>query len=66
MKELSYQDKKAIHNLKYFTWIEQQAKETEDLNQLWYDKTIWQRVFHQVDRWDELIHEFNDLTGLLK
>jgi hypothetical protein len=34
MKELTYNDRKAIHNLKYFTWVEQQAKEIEDLNQL--------------------------------
>ena len=25
-KELSYYDKRAIHNLKYFTWVEQQGK----------------------------------------
>ncbi len=38
MKELTYNDRKAIHNLKYYTWVEQQGKETEDLNQLWYDR----------------------------
>lgn len=65
MKELGYYDRKNIHNLKYFTWIEQQAKELDDLNQLWYDREIWDKVFHQVDRWDELINEFNDMTGLL-
>ena len=31
-KELNYNDKKTIHNLKYFTWIEQQGKEVEELN----------------------------------
>jgi cysteine synthase len=66
MKELSYQDKKAIHNLKYYTWIEQQQKDLEDLNQMWYDRNIWQDLFHQVSRWDELIREFNDRTGVLK
>ncbi len=66
MRELGYQDRKAIHNLKYFTWIEQQAKELEDLNQLWYDRTIWNKLFNQVNRWDELINEFNERTGLLK
>lgn len=65
MNELGYYDRKNIHNLKYFTWIEQQAKELNDLNQLWYDREIWDKVFHQVDRWDELINEFNDMTGLL-
>jgi cysteine synthase len=66
MKELTYTDRKAIHNLKYYTWIEQQAKELEDLNQLWYDREIWCKLFAQVDRWDEMIKEFNDRTGLLK
>jgi cysteine synthase A len=66
MRELNYQDQKAIHNLKYFTWVEQQAKDVKDLNQLWYDREIWHKLFTQVDVWDELIEEFNERTGLLK
>jgi len=66
IKELTYEDQKMIHNLKYFTWIEQQEKELEDLNQLWYDRKIWKHIFSQPARWDELINEFNDLTGLSK
>jgi cysteine synthase len=60
MKELSYTDKKTIHNLKYFTWIEQQGLEIADLNTLWYDKSIWNNIFNQVPRWEELIKEFNE------
>jgi cysteine synthase len=66
MKELGYYDRKSIHNLKYFTWVEQQGKSVEDLNQLWNDRDIWNRLFHQVDRWDEMIRMFNERTGLLK
>jgi cysteine synthase len=66
MKELGYNDRKAIHNLKYFTWVEQQAKEVDDLRQLWDDRHIWPEIFSQPARWDELINEFNDRTGLLK
>ncbi|MCD4791995.1 MAG: pyridoxal-phosphate dependent enzyme [Bacteroidales bacterium] len=66
MRELGYRDRKTIHNLKYFTWVEQQAKDVEDLNQLWYDRTVWDTMFNQVDRWDELINEFNERTGVLK
>jgi len=66
MKELTYLDQKMIHNLKYFTWIEQQAKELDDLRQLWSDRNIWSQIFSQPARWDELIHEFNERTGLLK
>ncbi|PLX05897.1 MAG: pyridoxal-5-phosphate-dependent protein subunit beta [Marinilabiliales bacterium] len=66
MKELTYNDRKAIHNLKYYTWIEQQEKDLEDLNQMWYDREIWAQIFAQIDRWDELINDFNERTGLLK
>ena len=66
LKELTYPDKKAIHNLKYFTWVEQQAKEIEDLNQLWYDREIWDKIFRQNEKWDEMINEFNEETGVLK
>jgi cysteine synthase A len=65
-KELTYSDRKAVHNLKYFTWVEQQGKEIADLNQLWHDREIWPRIFGQVGRWDEMIREFNERTGLLK
>jgi len=66
LKELTYNDRKAIHNLKYFTWIEQQQKELEDLNQMWYDREIWPKLFNQTGRWDEMINEFNEETGVLK
>ena len=65
MKELNYNDKKAIHNLKYFTWVEQQGKSVDDLNQLWYDRDIWNKLFSQVKIWDELINSFNGKTGLV-
>jgi len=65
-KELTYGERKAVHNLKYFTWVEQQGKEIADLNQLWQDRAIWPRIFNQVGRWDEMIRDFNERTGLLK
>lgn len=66
MKELTYNDKKALHNLKYFTWVEQQAKEIEDLNQLWKDRDLLPKIFNQTPEWDKLIKEFNNKTGVLK
>lgn len=66
MRELNYTERRAIHNLKYFTWVEQQAKDILDLEQLWYDRSVWDTMFKQVHRWDELIEEFNDRTGVLK
>lgn len=67
MLELSYVDRKRIHNLKYYTWVEQQARDVKDLNALWYDtKGTWDAVHAQAKDLDELINEFNDSTGLLK
>jgi len=65
IKELSYQDKKRIHNLKYYTWVEQQGKTAEELDQLWYDVEYFNSQYAQVEKWDRLINEFNDRTGLL-
>lgn len=66
-KELSYYDRKTIHNLKYYTWIEQQGSELTELNAQWYDHdNYWYKTFEQVDQIDELIKEFNDKVGLLK
>ncbi|MBW1697052.1 MAG: pyridoxal-phosphate dependent enzyme [Deltaproteobacteria bacterium] len=65
-KELSYYDRKAVHNLKYFTWVEQQKKSIKDLNQLWQDRTLWDRIYSQIETWDRLIEEFNEETGVLE
>jgi len=67
MQELTYVDRKRIHNLKYYTWVEQQGRTVEELNALWYDtKNTWDAVHAQVNELDELINEFNEATGLLK
>jgi len=58
-KELSWYDKKSIHNLKYFTWIEQQGKDVEELNAQWYDEGYWKERYSIVPLWDKLIDEFN-------
>ena len=67
MQELTYNDRKRVHNLKYFTWIEQQGKDLEELDAQWYDyDNYWENIRNQVDKIDELINEFNKKTGLLK
>ena len=67
MLELSFYDRKRVHNLKYYTWIEQQGRELSELNDQWYRfPEYWDDVHHQVDEIDELITEFNERTGLLK
>jgi hypothetical protein len=67
MLELSYYDRKRIHNLKYFTWIEQQGREVDELNAQWYDyHHYWKSIQAKADEIDTLIIEFNEKTGLLK
>jgi len=60
LRELTYADRKALHNFKYFTWVEQQGKTTDELRQLW-DEDFWKQTFSQdiVDKWDRLIEAFN-------
>ena len=67
MLELTYQERKRVHNLKYYTWVEQQGKTSEELQSLWYDtEHTWDSVKADADRVDELIRQFNEDTGLLK
>ena len=64
--ELSHYDKKRMHNLKYFTWVEQQGKTVSELNAQWFDDDYWKSQYAKVDEWDQLIMEFNQKTGVLK
>ncbi|MEI7884656.1 MAG: pyridoxal-5-phosphate-dependent protein subunit beta [Clostridia bacterium] len=66
LEELTYATRKRIHNLKYYTWVEQQARDVEELNAQWYDKNYWKNVHNQIDEVDALIDDFNERTGLLK
>ncbi len=62
LKELGYYEKKAVHNLKYFTWIEQQGKDLGELNAQWYDHDrYWGSAFDTADEFDRLVTEFNEL-----
>ncbi len=64
--EMNYYEKKRMHNLKYFTWIEQQGRSVEELNAQWYDDNYWKSRYAKVEEWDEQIMEFNERTGVLK
>ncbi len=60
-KELSFYDKKAIHNLKYYTWVEQQGRTVEELNEQW-NPDYWTNLFeNEVEYFDKMIEEFNSL-----
>ncbi|MBQ9345192.1 MAG: pyridoxal-phosphate dependent enzyme [Kiritimatiellae bacterium] len=66
-RELNYFDRKQLHQFKYFTWVEQQGKTSDELRELW-DPEFWDELFDeaQVKQWDKLIDQFNAATGLLK
>lgn len=65
MLELRYVDRRRVHNLKYFTWVEQQGKTYEEILDQWYQPDYWTDIQKQVDEIDALIEEFNRDVGLL-
>jgi cysteine synthase len=60
MQELGYYDKKRIHNLKYYTWVEQQGKTYEEIQAQWYDPDYWTSIQVMADPIDEMIEAFNE------
>ena len=65
MLEFNYYDALRVHNLKYYTWIEQQQKELADLNAQWYDKNYWTNIQKMTEEIDNMIKEFNKEVGLI-
>jgi hypothetical protein len=65
IEELGYWDQKRIHNLKYYTWVEQQGKTYEEIQAQWYQPDYWTSIQGQVAEIDQLIQEFNERTGLV-
>ncbi|MDR2825706.1 MAG: pyridoxal-phosphate dependent enzyme, partial [Deltaproteobacteria bacterium] len=65
MEELTYVSRKRIHNLKYYTWVEQQGKSHEEIQSQWYDPSYWTKIPALAPQVDERINEFNQRTGLL-
>ena len=62
-KELNYYDRKALHNLKYYTWVEQQGRTAEELDAQW-DPEYWRALFEdEVAGFDRLIESFNTLAS---
>ena len=65
LQELTYQDRRRVHNLKYFTWVEQQGKTYKEIMDQWYRPDYWLSIQKQVSRIDSLIEEFNGRVGLI-
>lgn len=66
MQELTFYDRKRIHHLKYFTWIEQQQFPLDELNRQWYEyDEYWPSIQGIVPEIDRLIEQFNEQVGLI-
>ncbi len=65
LEDLTYMGKKRIHNLKYYTWVEQQGKTYEEIQAQWYQPDYWTELQQQIPAIDEKIEEFNHKVGLL-
>ncbi|MGA9598151.1 MAG: pyridoxal-phosphate dependent enzyme [Acidimicrobiia bacterium] len=63
-QELGYYERKRIHNLKYYTWVEQQGKTYDEIQRQWYDPDYWTNIQALVDPIDKLIDQFNQRVGL--
>ncbi len=64
--DLTYQEQRRVHNLKYFTWVEQQGRTYSEIVDQWYEKDYWTGFQSQVDEIDNLIFEFNYKVGIIK
>jgi cysteine synthase A len=66
VEELTHPTRKRVHNLKYFTWVEQQGRSYDEIQAQWYDERYWSSIPESVTKLDELIVEFNRRVGLQK
>ena len=58
--ELSQVDKRRIHQLKYFSWVEQLGKGVDELRAQWDDhRNYWGGLRAQAADLDVIINEFN-------
>lgn len=64
--ELSYIDRRRVHNLKYYTWVEQQGKTYEEIQEQWYSCDYWKEIQQLIEPIDALIEACNQEVGLLK
>jgi hypothetical protein len=60
--ELRHTDRRRLHNLKYFTWVEQQGRSHEELIDQWHDQDYWVEKQQQVGEIDALIQAFNEMA----
>ncbi|HEU6443872.1 MAG TPA: pyridoxal-phosphate dependent enzyme [Gaiellaceae bacterium] len=65
LRELTWEERRRIFNLGYFTWVEQQGVSLEDFEAR-RDPAFWVRLREQIADWDTRIDELNARTGVLE
>ncbi len=65
MLELGHWDRKRVHSLKYFTWVEQQGKTHAEIVAQWNDEEYWSGIPSVLGELDKRIEEFNARVGIL-
>ena len=65
VEELTHASRRRIHNLKYFTWVEQQGKSVEELDAQWQPE-YWREQWAQVAGWDARIRAINERVAALR
>jgi hypothetical protein len=65
LEDLTYKGQQRVHNLKYFTWVEQQGKTYEEIQDMWYRRDYWTEIQAQIPEIDAKIEEFNARVGLM-
>jgi cysteine synthase len=63
VEELDHYGRKRVHNLKYFTWVEQQGKTFDEIQAQWYDPDYWTGIQSLIPEIDTRIDAFNELVG---
>jgi len=61
--ELTQVDRERMFNLGYFTWVEQQGISVDDFVAR-RDESFWLQLQSWIPAWDQMIEEFNGLTGV--
>ncbi len=58
--DMNHVDRRRVHQLKYYTWIEQLGKGLDELNAQWNDyRAYWGGLHAQADTIDGMIKDFN-------
>ncbi len=58
--DMTHVDRRRVHQLKYYTWIEQLGKDLAELNAQWDDpRGYWGELHGEVGALDALIEDFN-------